>query len=333
MFKPAHYCPYNSGRFEIKAGLSALDKNFGNPQDHHVFQIDERWSEYFQTKQRSREESLEKYYLYRDFRDDTRRAVITLLLNQLNTEYPDLYKTYREKDGTFTLECDLDQSRARFSEDYTLIETIDGSPGALRPYADLFDYICTHLQEDVSLVQLDGKHDVVAALHLCFPNHWSAEEKVGKCFAGAHIPVPHMEKINRGIDTLSRQFLQKGPFVRFAWGIATDGRLNHHPQPPEGTDPVSWKGRQFNPEKPELYVRIERQCLVGIPKVEAYLFMIRTYIENVKMLTSEEIGNLINAIESMSDEVLKYKGLLKSKDAILQYLHDLANRPSAGTTK
>ena len=323
MFEPAHYFPISTGRYEVKASLSRLDKSFGNPQDNKVFQIDTQWSDYFRDKQQAREENLEKYYLTADFDRETRRAMITLMLNQLCEEYPDHFQVFKEKDGNFTLECKLSHSKACFSEDYQLISTKDGLHKINRDYIDLFDFICSHIQEDVSVIQIDGKHDVVAALHLCLPNHWAAKDKIGKCFAGAHMHVPNMDKINKSMETLSQQLITKGPFIRFAWGLATDARLNHHPQAPQGLDPVLWRGRQFNPDKPELFLRVERQCMIGLKKVNAYTFFIRTYIENVKTLSAEERGNLVSAIESMGDEVLKYKGLDKSRDDIIAYLQGL----------
>jgi len=323
MFEPAHYFPISNGRYEVKASLSRLDKSFGNPQDDKVFQIDTQWPDYFQDIQHSREENLDKYYLTADFDTDTRKAMITLMLNQMCEEYPEYFQLYKEKDGNFTLECHINKTKAHFDDGYQLLGTENGVQTVVRDYADLFDFICSHIQEDVSVIKIDGKHDVVAALHLCLPNHWAAKDKIGKCFAGAHMHVPNMDKINKSMETLSQQLIHKGPFVRFAWGLATDARLNHHPLAPEGLDPVLWRGRQFNPDKPELFLRVERQCMIGLKKVNAYTFFIRTYIENVKTLSPEERGKLVTAIESMNDDALKYKGLDKSKQDIITYLREL----------
>jgi hypothetical protein len=65
--------------------------------------------------------------------------------------------------------------------------------------------------------------------------------------------------------------------VRFAWGLSTDTPLNHHPEPPMNILPLQWQGRNFDPNNPRLYLRIERQVIWGLPKYEAVLFVIRTY--------------------------------------------------------
>ena len=324
MFEPAHYFPPSNGKYEVKASLSRLDKSFGNPQDKNVFQIDTQWPDYIGDKQQSREENLEKYYATADFDEDTRRAMITLMLNQMSEEYPDHFKVYKEKDGNFTIECQLNQTSACFTENFQLIKVKEGIQKTNRNYVDLFDFICSHIQEDVAVVKIDGKHDVVSALHLCLPNHWAAADKIRKCFAGAHMHVPNMDKINRSMETLSQQLIHKGPFVRFAWGLATDARLNHHPQAPDGIESVLWRGRQFDSNQPELYIRVERQCMIGLQKVNAYTFFIRTYIENVKDLTTVERVNIVSAIQSMDEETLHYKGLKKSKPEIIAYLQSLS---------
>ncbi|MEH2315065.1 MAG: heme-dependent oxidative N-demethylase subunit alpha family protein [Nostoc sp.] len=43
----------------------------------------------------------------------------------------------------------------------------------------------------------------LSAVHLCYPNHWSAEEKIGKDFATIHALVAGMEKINRRGDAIA----------------------------------------------------------------------------------------------------------------------------------
>jgi hypothetical protein len=103
--------------------------------------------------------------------------------------------------------------------------------------------------------------------------------------------------------------VQKGPFTRFAWGIATDNRLNHHPIAPPDWDAKDWQGRTIGLHNPELYVRVERQNLIGLSAVNAFIFTIRTYFYPVADLTRMEQKALLGAVESMSEKALAYKGL------------------------
>ncbi len=82
-----------------------------------------------------------------------------------------------------------------------------------------------------------------------------------------------------------KMIIDKEPFTRFAWGISTDDRLNHHPEPPVGYDPEEWRGRKFSDQ---FFVRVERQNLIGLKEVDAFIFTIRTYFYDVEALNSEE---------------------------------------------
>ncbi len=85
-----------------------------------------------------------------------------------------------------------------------------------------------------------------------------------------------MEKITQRAVQLLNSLVNKGPFVRFAWGLATDRYLNHHPIAPEGKNTRFWEGRRFDPDNPELYLRVERQVTHGFPEIDAFMFTIRT---------------------------------------------------------
>jgi hypothetical protein len=106
----------------------------------------------------------------------------------------------------------------------------------------------------------------------------------------------------------------KGPFVRFAWGVATDAELNHHPR-------NEFKGREFDPQNPELYLRIERQTITSFPFAGGALFTIRTYLLNCATeISPTERTALVSAIESMTPESLAYKGLERTREEIVRWL-------------
>jgi len=114
--------------------------------------------------------------------------------------------------------------------------------------------------------------------------------------------------------------VQKGPFFRFAWGLATDTRLNHHPDPRPGFDPAAWQGRSVLAEGGQLYLRVERQTINGLPACNAFLFTIRTYFYTIDELTATEKKALVMAVESMSPESLEYKGLKGKSDILAKIL-------------
>jgi hypothetical protein len=183
-----------------------------------------------------------------------------------------------------------------------------------------FDTICSQLQEDVAVIQLDGENDWLAAIHLCSPNHWDPRSKIGEPFDAIHTPVPEIGRTVKNYMVMLKMIVDKEPFTRFAWGIATDNRLNHHPEPPTGYDADEWAGRRVVDDSTGFFVRVEKQHLIGLKEVNAFIFTIRTYFYDVKELSNEEQAALAKAIRSMTAASLEYKGMNLLKDVLLKRL-------------
>jgi hypothetical protein len=188
-------------------------------------------------------------------------------------------------------------------------------------YVSLFDALCSQVQEDLAVCQLQDTRDWLATIHLCAPNHWAAEDKIGKPFDAVHAPVPGMEKTMPHYFKMLQSVIHKGPFTRYAWGISTDNRLNHHPVAPPGINQQAWQGRKIN-EASQLFIRTERQNLVGFPQVNAFLFTIRTYFYEVGLLEDHEKTALWSAVRSMSPDALAYKGLTGVTEFLSQHLFE-----------
>ncbi len=320
---PARYVPYSSGRYEVKAGLHRLGTDFGNAAlDQRVFQLDTDWHSYHHSKLQARQEQLDKYVV-----GSPSPAVAPVLasgiIEQLLKEYPACFR-YQPTPMGMALHCVLSGDTLHFDRQLQLLH-VNAKQPLFPAYRDTLDALACQCQEDACVIErTDDGRDRITTLHLCFPNHWSASDKLGSGFIQAHAPVPGMAKINRQADSLMRHLTRQGKYVRFAWGLATDRRLNHHPIPPVVRDPDDWRGRQFDPTSPALYLRIERQVLIAIPPVNALLFTIRTYFEDVAQLEQQHRKQLISAIQSMDDATLDYKGLASQRQNILEYLHSLA---------
>ena len=323
-----HYFPFASGRYEVKVGLRNLGTDFGNAEsDSRVFQFDKQWLEYRRQKMHSRRESLEKYVCEEGLTNAARRAIFEFFLRCLSQEYPDCFRVERSRGNGLVLYCQLSGERLFFNHDLGFIraEIAEGKGGKPNPpYSSGFDALASQIQEDVAITELDvNGEDALTGLHVCFPNHWNPQDKIGHSFIEVHAPVPGFDKISRQSKSLMSTLARRGPFVRFAWGLATDRRLNHHhPIPPlHGKDIDAWTGRRFNPQYPELHLRVERQVLMGLAGAKAFLFTIRTYFEDVKLLSRERLNQLAAAVESMPWEVLVYKGIADQQQEILAWLY------------
>jgi hypothetical protein len=187
------------------------------------------------------------------------------------------------------------------------------------PYRDALDALASQIQEDLAIMQIMPTGHRLAAVHLCFPNHWAAQEKIGRDFATIHAPVAGMERLReRGSELVQLMIGARQGLVRFAWGISWDDQLNHHPQPPPGMARFD----RFDPSQPRAFVRVERQTIWGFGECNAALFTIRTYLldcAGIRKIAGER-ESLISAVESMSPASLAYKGLSESKDDFLKWM-------------
>ena len=314
------YFPLEKGQYQVSPGLHAFGTDFGNSNaDKVIFQFDDTFDHYHQTKLAARNESLEKYYC-QDVLDAKRMSIINqFIIQQLCHESPDLF-SYHSQNDQHHLHCSLTDEILLFDSHFNLARNTADVTG----YTDGLDALAMQIQEDLALIERtqDGL-DRIIALHLCFPNHWAAQDKIGKSFLASHAPVPGMEKVNQRAEQLLNSLLNKGPYVRFAWGLATDTYLNHHPLAPEGMDTKLWQGRRFDPANPELFLRVERQVIHGFPSIDTFLFTIRTYFYDVAILkqSPQRRQALQSALQSMSGATLRYKGLAESQPLILDWLN------------
>lgn len=316
--KPARYYPLAHGKYEVSAGLKALGTPMGNGEaDKKVFQIDECFPHYRAVKLAARDERLTKYYPENsDLSDAAASKVARFMVQKLTEEYPEIF-TLAHEHGAYGWDCAHTKERFFFTEDFRLLRA---ETSVKTPYRDAFDAIATQIQEDFSIWRREPetKREWLGSIHLCYPNHWAAEDKIGRPFNVVHVPVAGFDRLAKAKDGLIDMIVTKGPFVRFAWGVATDTELNHHPK-------NEFQGRAFDPRNPELHLRIERQTLSPFSEEGASLFTIRTYFLNcVTDVSTDERRALIQAIEGMTPESLVYKGLHRTKPAVIDWLKSLS---------
>jgi hypothetical protein len=305
---PAEYFPIARGVYGVTAGLRPFGTDFGNgPADRRVFQIDDQFSAFRESKLACRRDRLSKYLAASDFSPAVERAVVGWFADRLTAEHPNLF----EADAGGNLNCRLTGDSVGLSEN---------APPA--GYVSVIDALANQVAEDVCVVRNDGTRDWLAFGHVFSPGHWSIDRKIGLDFAAVHEPVPGIEKINRSAAAFVSAMVHRPPAVRFAWGFGTDDRLNHHPDPPAGVDPAAWRGRSFDPANPRFFLRIERQITWGLPAVSAAVFVIRVFHLSGESIRADPVRRelLKSALLSMSPQALRYKGLAGSVDAVVEWL-------------
>ena len=301
------YLPFLNGKYSTEPGLSLMTKAV-HPEDGKVFQIDENYGHYLHNKQQCRNENISKYYCENILWPKTSAAVNWYIIQRLLKEYPVDFLLEKQHDN-WQLTNKRSGDTFGWNKENELLND--------SKYVSLFDALCCQVQEDVAICQINRGEDWLAAIHLCAPNHWAPHDKIGKRFNEVHAPVADMEKVKKHYVKMLETLVQKGPFTRFAWGIATDTKLNHHPVARPGSDEDEWQGRSVSADK--FYIRTERQNMIGFPAENAFLFTIRTYFYEMDALDQQEKTALSEALENMSEAALAYKGLT-DKVAVLQEL-------------
>jgi hypothetical protein len=187
----------------------------------------------------------------------------------------------------------------------------------------LLDALALACQEDIVIMRgTPGGMDDAEALHVCFPSGWDPREKVGAGFAAIHEPIAENERLIRSSPNVMKALLTKGPYVRFAWSVTVDGKLDHHPAVPRErasaallADPAALAAATF--------IRIERQTTYPMPDLGRGLFTIRVYVDPLIARLEQEPAirpKLINLLESATPAVRAYKGIADITPPLLEWL-------------
>ena len=151
---------------------------------------------------------------------------------------------------------------------------------------------------------------------VCFPSAWALPEKLGRTLAETHAPVPTLNAtLAARIDTALARLAPGAAWERENWGLARDAERNHHPARPRLRldETITLE---------EVWLRVERQCLLKMPRTGGLLFGIRLIILPLAevLANAEARAGLRRALESMPEEVAIYKGLARARATVLDWL-------------
>lgn len=151
---------------------------------------------------------------------------------------------------------------------------------------------------------------------LCFPTGWALEEKLGRTMDEIHGVVPGL---NATLGAPIRQFLERlrpgMAWLRANWGLAATDELNLHPAralPPPSA-----------PVRPErLWLRVEEQALVALPRTRGVLFGIRIVLHRLDGVRAQPdvAAGLRHALETMPEAVADYKRLAGVRRELISLL-------------
>ena len=307
---------YIPTEYNVKPGLK-------NKEEEKHFIIDELYSIYRNEKMDARHEQLEKYYIEEPICPPPplkpnghyalMKTVSLWMAEALAKQYEKI--SFQPEEELYVLHNDYSNESVWVDEDLNVVQIIkspnywfseDRSEKYPAPaYKNLFDAVCSQIQEDVCILQ----DDKLVASHVCLPSWWSPEEKMRKSMKEMHKDVPGMDETS--YEHIWNASLHKGPYIRYNWTLTDTPILNQHPS--------KNIGREFDREN--LFLRIERQVLQGFPEVHGVLFLIRTYVGDIKTLDKQQRVTLGDVVNKMSADELEYKGLTSYKENVVSYLN------------
>lgn len=207
----------------------------------------------------------------------------------------------------------------------------DGDPAigtllaALEPPQRATALLCLAFEEDFAV--LDGHTSVVPWLAVCLPSRWAPADKLGRRFAEVHAPVADSAMLVAASESLARLVTGSERWERFVWTISADPKLNQHPA----------QGRSAWPTEVDAQAladlasfRSERQTFVPMEGTRRALFTI--HVDSRPLATAiespEAARRVHDALASMSDAVLAYRGLAEARERLLAWLATRAAPPA-----
>jgi hypothetical protein len=185
------------------------------------------------------------------------------------------------------------------------------------------DWLGRQVHEDLLVLSGDTTNGMpLVAGHLCFPNAWCIEDKIGKSFLGIHHEVPlFAEYLGRSSSLLLERLKDGRPVWRINWSIKATPRLNLMP-------------RYFSEEQQahqfftvenvgeRTFLRIERQTLSRLPGTHGILFTVRTYQAPLATVVSnaEYACRIGGVVRTMPHDMMIYKGIEPFIDVLLEYI-------------
>jgi len=325
------YRPFLNGVYAVSAGLfrlGALPKGQPIPwredgaAETHTFALDDDYERFVVSKWAAHRRALHEYAGEANLSSELRQAALEFTASRLAADSGGAITWDGQlfRNALLGWEARLEPCWGGLADFCRFDAPLAGLRSDLEPRGAL-DFLGLNAQEDLAIIAQDPQdgRDWLAATHVLSPERWDPRDKLGRDFVAVHSPVAGSGPMNTTAPRLVDAVIGRGPFVRFAWGITGNDRLDHHPAALGANE-----GAGFGPAT--AFVRVERQTLTGFPGAHGALFTIRPYVYplEVAVQTPEHARALAGALRTMTPEQQIYKGLRGVLPDLLIWLDERA---------
>lgn len=151
---------------------------------------------------------------------------------------------------------------------------------------------------------------------VCFPSSWSLEEKIGKPMTLIHQVVPGLnDTLGAQIDGFLNKLKPGVAWLRSNWGLSRSAELNQHPA-------RRLRRLDDSVRADEVWLRVEHQALVALPRTSGVLFGIRIVNFGLEEIRAKQslAARLARGLRTMPEPIAVYKGLATARERLIGLL-------------
>ena len=250
---------------------------------------------------------------------DAQWDALEVIINDLATWYPESFsltqngdQSARRKPNRWTWE----NKKLNIKDTFTFL---DESSLPCEP----LEYIARQVQEDILLLDQREEDLFLDAGILMFPTRWSLGFDAGMSFEEFHSPVPRaheMEVFKKAKAFLRRVEIGK-PWTRRNWTMTVNRRLDtsFETYPEWGKERSSVTLANCGQK---VHLRVEVQRFVRLPRSNALMFPIHTYLISLEELSVNPLWmrRLHEVLKNLQPDIIEYKGLSRYHKTVLTWL-------------
>jgi dimethylamine monooxygenase subunit A len=257
----------------------------------------------------------ELYYKTVAFSLDAQRELRDRVIAHLIADHPNLFAI---ADGK--LACSIDKC------------SHDIRTSAIEPLAVISQIV----EEDFIILQGADGRDLITAASNIYSSSGRLVASVGRDMAWAHQPVPMLnDQLGGRIDRILGNIRDGSPVERYNWFL-TPIASRFFPDDPHAANAAAAQhvasalASQPGRAGDLLWIRVERQTLLRLPKTGALAFGIYTYVDPLSSIARdpESLCAMESLLRAYSEERLRYSAMAPLRAPVLKWLEAQIGRSS-----